>query len=339
MSRSVLVVGGAGYIGSHMVLALDEAGFDVTTFDNLSTGHRDAVLAGDFVHGDLADRDALGRLFARRRFDLVMHFAACAYVRESMEDPRKYYRNNVVGCLNLLDAMLDAGVRRLVFSSSCATYGVAREVPITEEHPQAPVNPYGFTKLAIERALSDYATAYEFHAVALRYFNAAGADARGRLSERHEPETHLIPLVLREAARVRDGGAPLDTRLEVFGTTLATPDGSCVRDFVHVEDICAAHLAALERLLTKPQGFEAYNVGTANPASVLDVIAAARRVTGEDVRYRAAPAKAGDPPSLVATSTRARETLGWAPRHESLDGIVASAWNAAPFRARHASDA
>jgi UDP-glucose-4-epimerase GalE len=339
MSRSVLVVGGAGYIGSHMVLALDEAGFEVTTLDNLSTGHRDAVLAGDFVHGDLADRDALGRLFARRRFDLVMHFAAYAYVRESMEDPRKYYRNNVVGCLNLIDAMVDAGVTRLVFSSSCATYGVAREVPITEAHPQAPVNPYGFTKLAIERALADYSAAYDFHAIALRYFNAAGADTRGRLSERHEPETHLIPLVLREAARVRDGGKPEDTRLEVFGTTLDTPDGSCVRDFVHVEDICSAHLAAAARLLSGPRGFEAYNVGTSSPASVFDVIAAARRVTGVDVRHRAASAKAGDPPSLVATSTRAREVLGWSPHHATLDGIVASAWSSAPFRTRPTSDA
>lgn len=331
MSARVLVVGGAGYIGSHMLLALAEAGHAVTTYDNLSTGHRDAVLAGEFVHGDLVDRDRLGQLFARGKFDLVMHFAANAYVRESVEEPRKYYRNNVVGCLNLLDAMLDAGVRRLVFSSSCATYGFAETSPISETHPQRPVNPYGFTKLVIEHALADYATAYGLGAIALRYFNAAGADSQGRLSERHDPETHLIPLVLREAARVRDGGDPADTRLEVFGTDLPTPDGSCLRDFVHVEDIAAAHLAAAERLFTEDVGFEAYNIGSERPASVLEVIDAARRVTGIDVRYRAAAAKPGDPPALVATAARAKEVLGWQARHPSLEAILETAWRAAPF--------
>ena len=281
VKASVLVVGGAGYIGSHMVKRLAREGYAVTTLDNLSLGHRDAVLDGSFVHGDLLDRDALARLLGGRRFDLAMHFAASASVGESVADPRKYYTNNVVGALNLVNAMLDAGVTRFIFSSTSASYGVPGEVPITEDHPQRPINPYGNTKLVIERALADYGAAYGLASVALRYFNAAGCDRDGDLRERHDPESHLIPLVLREAARVLAGGAREATTLTVFGDDYPTADGTCVRDYIHVEDLSSAHLLAAERVLGEgPGGLEAFNLGNGEGYSVLQVIAAARQVTG-----------------------------------------------------------
>lgn len=331
MSESVLVVGGAGYIGSHMVKRLDRAGHRVVTLDNLSLGHRDAVLAGELVHGDLLDRDGLARVFAQHRFDVVMHFAARAQVNESVVEPRKYYANNVVGALNLLHAMLDAGVRRFIFSSTCATYGVPEEVPITEAHPQRPINPYGATKLVIERALHDYAPAYGLKSVALRYFNAAGCDREGQLDERHDPETHLIPLVLREAARVAAGGDPAATALTVFGDDYPTPDGTCVRDYIHVEDLCQAHLLAAQRIAAdaRPEGsFEFFNLGNGNGASVLAVIEAARKVTGVDLRYRMAGRRAGDPPVLVGSCGKAAEVLGWKPEIPGIEEIVATAWKA-----------
>jgi UDP-glucose-4-epimerase GalE len=335
MSESVLVVGGAGYIGSHMVKRLDRAGYRVVTLDNLSLGHRDAVIAGDFVHGDLLDRDGLARVFGKHRFDVVMHFAAWARVGESVVEPRKYYSNNVVGALHLLDAMLDAGVRRLIFSSTCATYGVPEEVPITESHPQHPINPYGATKLVIERALTDYAPAYGLKSVALRYFNAAGCDREGDLDERHEPETHLIPLVLREAARVAAGGDPAATALTVFGDDYPTPDGTCVRDYIHVEDLCDAHLLAAQRIAAdrSPEGsFEFFNLGNGNGASVLAVIEAARQVTGVDLRYKMAGRRPGDPPVLVGSCGKAAEVLGWKPKIPDIEEIVATAWRARGHR-------
>lgn len=262
MSASVLVVGGAGYIGSHMVKALHRSGHRVTTFDNLELGHRDAVLFGELIEGDLRDPASVRRAFTGRHFDVVMHFAAYAYVRESVESPQKYYGNNVVGAIHLLDAMLEHDVRRIVFSSSCATYGESDE-PLSEAHPQAPINPYGFTKLIVERMLSDYAAPYRLRSIALRYFNAAGADREGELRERHEPEPHLIPLVLREACRIRDGGDHRAPKLEIYGSDLPTRDGTCVRDYVHVEDICAAHLLACERLLAGEEPLaESYNLGS-----------------------------------------------------------------------------
>jgi UDP-glucose-4-epimerase GalE len=328
---SVLVVGGAGYIGSHMVKRLARAGWGVATFDNLSLGHRDAVLAGDFILGDLLDREALARAFAERRFDLVMHFAAHARVGESVAEPRKYYANNVVGALNLLDAMIDAGVRRLIFSSTCATYGVPEEVPITEAHPQRPINPYGNTKLALERALADYGAAYGLKSVALRYFNAAGCDRDGDLDERHDPETHLIPLVLREAARVAAGGDREATTLTVFGDDYPTADGTCVRDYIHVEDLCEAHLLAAERIARDDSaegGFEFFNLGNGSGCSVLEVIAAARAVTGVDFLHKVAGRRPGDPPALVGSCGKAAEGLGWRPQHPRIEDIVATAWRA-----------
>ena len=321
----VLVVGGAGYIGSHMVKRLDRAGHRVVTLDNLSLGHRDAVLAGDFIHGDLMDRDGLGRVFADRRFDLVMHFAASARVGESVREPRHYYANNVVGALNLLGAMLDAGVRRLIFSSTCATYGVPAAVPITEDHPQRPINPYGNTKLVIERALADYGPAYGLKSVALRYFNAAGCDRDGHLDERHEPETHIIPLVLREAARVLAGGARAATTLTVFGDDYATPDGTCVRDYIHVEDLCAAHVMAMEAL--RPGDSSAYNLGIGRGYSVKEVVESANGVTGIDVPIEYGPRRPGDPAILYADSRKIQNELGWSPRYTEIDAIVSTAWN------------
>lgn len=331
MTPRVLVVGGAGYIGSHMVKHLARSGYAVTTLDNLSLGHRDAVLAGDFIHCDLLDKDGLARAFASQRFDLVMHFAASAFVGESVRDPRKYYSNNVIGALGLLSAMLDAGVRRLIFSSTCATYGMPDEIPITEDHRQQPINPYGNTKLIIEKALEDYGTAYGLESVALRYFNAAGCDREGDLDERHEPETHLIPLVLREALRVENGGDRGATTLTVFGDDYPTKDGTCVRDYIHVEDLATAHLLAAERVLgdhATPRGFEFFNLGNGAGCSVLELIAAARAVTGVDFGYRLAGRRAGDPPILVGSSEKATRVLGYRPEIPRVEDIVATAWRA-----------
>lgn len=327
MSGSILVVGGAGYIGSHMCHALLDAGYAVTVFDNLSRGHRDAIGSADLVVGDIRSADDLQACFGARRYDLVMHFAALAYVGESVTAPDLYYSNNVTGSLCLLAAMREAGIARLVFSSTCATYGDPLERPITEGHPQHPVNPYGRTKLMVEQALADYAHAYGLQSVSLRYFNAAGCDPAGRVGERHEPETHLIPLVLEQAMRVRDGADPDDTALLVMGGDFPTDDGTCVRDYIHVSDLCGAHLLAAERLLTgRVEGAEAYNLGNGRGYSVLDVIQAAVRVTGLDIRYRMAPRRAGDPAWLVGGASRARSVLGWEPRIDGIDAIVSTAW-------------
>lgn len=326
MSMTVLVTGGAGYIGSHMVKLLAREGHQVTVFDNLCNGHRDAVGGAEFVEGDLRDRSAIARVFDGRRFDAVLHFAAFAYVGESVQDPGKYYVNNVTGTLNLLDAMRAAGVRRLVFSSTCSTYGDPVSLPMAEDHPQRPVNPYGMSKLMAERAMTDYGHAYGLRTIALRYFNAAGCDPEGELGERHDPESHLIPLVLREAHRVRDGGNPADTQLQVFGDDFDTPDGTCIRDYVHVTDLCAAHLLAVDRLQGGNGGFEAFNLGTGTGYSVKEVIETCRRVTGQDIRYRIVGRRAGDPARLVASAAHARGELGWRPRFDALEPIVETAW-------------
>jgi len=325
----VLVVGGAGYIGSHMVLALQDAGHSVTVFDNLSRGHRDALNGASLVEGDLCRPEDIDQCLKGRDLDVVMHFAALTYVGESVEKPDLYYRNNVIGSLNLLDAMKRRGLNRLVFSSTCATYGEPRHNPIQEDHPQQPINPYGATKWMVERAHADYALAYGLQSVALRYFNATGADTAGRAWERHDPETHLIPLILAEALRVASGGDPSETGLRVFGNDFDTPDGSCIRDYIHVADLANAHLSAAQRLVAGlVRGAEAYNLGNGRGFSVLEVIDACQRVTGQPITYRIAPRRAGDPAVLVADACLAREKLGWAPTRAGLDQMIEDAWQA-----------
>ncbi len=313
-----MVVGGAGYIGSHMVKLLARRGHTVTTIDNFSTGFRDAVVAGDVLDLDLADRAELTRVLASRRPDAVMHFASSIQVGESMRAPARYYRNNVVHTINLLDAMLEAGVQAFVFSSTAAVFGEPQRVPIDERHPTAPINPYGASKLMVERLLADFDAAYALRSVALRYFNAAGADPEGELGERHDPETHLIPLVL----QVASGRRPA---IRVFGDDYDTPDGTCIRDYIHIEDLCAAHLLALEHLAAG-KGSAAFNLGNGAGFSVKEVIAAAERVTGRPINVEYAPRREGDPARLVADSAAARATLRWRPRYADLDTIVTHAW-------------
>jgi len=328
MTQTILVTGGAGYIGSHMVRRLRQSGHDVIVFDDLSRGNADAVPAELLRVGDLADRDALDGVLAEKPIDAVMHFAALAYVGESVEQPALYYRNNVGGTQNLVDAMRAHDVHRLVFSSTCATYGVPASLPITEETPQHPINPYGRSKLMIEHLLDDYATAYDFRSISLRYFNASGCAADGSLGERHEPETHLLPLVLFEAMRVAAGGDPADTSLRVFGDDFDTRDGTCVRDYIHVEDLCSAHLAALARLQDTPaSGAERFNLGVNRGYSVLEVIDACRRITGIDIGYNLSARRAGDPPELVADASLAMDTLGWQPEFADIDHAIKHAWD------------
>ncbi len=314
----VLVVGGAGYIGSHMVQMLLDRGHEPVVFDNLSTGYRDAVPTGRLVEGDLADPAALEGLFAAQRFDGVMHFASLIQVGESVREPAKYYRNNVANTLNLLDAMHRHGVAHFIFSSTAAIFGEPDYVPIDEAHPRRPINPYGFSKFAIEQVLADYDRAYGLRSTCLRYFNAAGADPEARLGERHEPETHLIPLVLQAASGRR-------SHIDVFGQDYDTPDGTCIRDYIHIVDLCEAHLLALDRLRAgAPSG--AYNLGNGNGFSVKEVIDASERVAGTSIARKYAGRRAGDPARLVADARRARSELGWQPRFADLDTIVRHAW-------------
>jgi len=330
MTKTILVVGGAGYIGSHMVLALKDAGYDVVVFDNLSQGHADAVSGARLVVGDLRAPEEIDRCFAERSFNLVMHFAALAYVGESVVKPELYYQNNVLGTLNLLAAMRRYGVEKFVFSSTCATYGEPARLPIAEDHPQQPINPYGRSKLMVEQVLRDYGHAYGLRSISLRYFNAAGCDAKGRAGERHDPETHLVPLALAEALRVKNGGDPEGTRLEVFGDDFATQDGSCVRDYIHVSDLCHAHLLAAARLLNgavdEGNPAEFYNLANGNGFSVLDVIRTCEAVSGLPIRYRMVPRRAGDPAVLVGDATLAGKNLGWERQYTDLPSIVQTAW-------------
>lgn len=314
----VLVCGGAGYIGSHMVRRLLGDRHDVVVFDNLSTGHRQAVGAAPLVVGDLLDQTALKSLFAVHRFDAVMHFCALSLVGVSVTDPYGYYRNNVVGTLNLLQAMQDTAVNKLVFSSTAAVFGNPESELIDESHPTRPINPYGASKLMVERILADAAIAYGLRSVALRYFNAAGADPSGEIGEAHRPETHLIPNVLRAALAG-------DCTLKVFGDDYPTLDGTCVRDYIHVDDLAAAHLKAIE-FMVDHDGAHVFNLGNGKGFSVLELIAAARRVTGMAIAFERGPRRAGDPATLVAASTKSRAELGWSPKFANLDDIIASAW-------------
>jgi len=315
----VLVCGGAGYIGSHMVKLLAGAGHEVTTFDNLSTGHRWAVKWGIFVEGDLLDSAALTKLFAESSFDAVMHFSARSLVGESVTNPALYYLNNVVGTFNLLEAMRTAGVRKFVFSSTAATFGNPVKETIDENHPQQPINPYGQTKLAVEKMLSDYAPAYGLSSVSLRYFNAAGANPDGEIGEAHEPETHLIPNVLKAALDAR-------RRLKVFGADYPTPDGTCVRDYIHILDLCQAHLLALE-YMAENEGAYGFNLGNGQGFSILEVIRTAEVVTGKPIPYDVEGRRPGDPPVLVADSLRARQVLGWEPHYTDIQSIIKTAWD------------
>jgi UDP-glucose-4-epimerase GalE len=313
----VLVAGGAGYIGSHTVRHLLAGGHDVTVYDNLQFGHRQAVPAERLVVGDLGDIHRLDYLLRARRIEAVIHFAAFAYVGESVTNPARYYTNNLLYSLHLLERCRRNGVEKFVFSSTCATYGVPDKVPITETQPQRPVNPYGNTKLAFERALADYAAAYPFGSCALRYFNAAGAAADTSLGEDHTPETHLIPLVIRAAL----GKIP---HVTIFGTDYPTPDGTCVRDYVHVEDLASAHVLALGTLA--PGTARAYNIGTGRGYSVREVIRTVEEVTGFQVPTKEGPRRSGDPPELVADACKIRTELGWAPKYANLKTIIETAW-------------
>jgi UDP-glucose 4-epimerase len=313
----ILVTGGAGYIGSHMVKLLADRGDEVTVLDDLSTGHADAVRGGKLVRGDIADVDSTKKLLTQNAIEAVIHFAACSLVGESVADPLKYYARNVGATTALVRALHDAKVEKLVFSSTAAVYGNPLRLPIDEDHPKDPTNPYGSTKLAIERMLAECSAAYGLRAASLRYFNAAGADAAAGLGERHDPETHLIPLVLRAAAR--------QSAVSVFGNDYPTRDGTCVRDYIHVADLCEAHLRALEWLAGAGR-YDCFNLGNGDGATVLEVIEAARRVTGKEIKINHAQRRAGDPASLVADATKARRVLGWRPAHADVETIVRDAW-------------
>jgi UDP-glucose 4-epimerase len=314
----ILVTGGAGYIGSHAVRLFGSRGHEVWVYDNLSFGHRGAVNPDRLIVGDLAETPRLDQALVEHRVEAVVHFAAFAYVGESVRDPRKYYQNNLVNTLNLMECMRRHRVGRMVFSSTAATYGIPGSVPITEEEPQRPINPYGQTKLAVERALADYAVAYGWGYAALRYFNASGASPDGTIGEDHDPETHLIPLVFQAALGQRP-------HVEVFGTDYPTPDGTCVRDYIHVDDLAAAHLLALERL--EPGKGLCYNLGIGRGYSVREVIRTVEEVTGKPVPVKEGPRRAGDPPALVASSEKIQRELGWKPRYTELRPIIETAWN------------
>jgi UDP-glucose 4-epimerase len=314
----ILVTGGAGYIGSHAIRLFLARGHEVWVYDNLSAGHRRAVPAERLVVGDLGELPRLDHALMLHRIEAVVHFAAFTYVGESVRDPGKYYQNNLVNTLGLMECMRRNRVARFVFSSTCATYGVPERVPITEDEPQRPINPYGAGKLAVERALADYAAAYEWGYAALRYFNAAGASPDGTIGEDHDPETHLIPLVLEVAL----GRRP---HIEVFGTDYPTPDGTCIRDYIHVDDLAEAHLRALEAL--RPGKGLCYNLGTGRGYSVREVVRTAEEVTGKPVAVKEGPRRPGDPPVLVASSEKAQRELAWRPRYTELRPIVETAWN------------
>jgi UDP-arabinose 4-epimerase len=316
--KTILVTGGAGYVGSHCCKAFANAGWKVVVFDNLFRGWRDMVKWGPLIEGDILDRAALDAAFAEVKPDVVAHFAALTYVGESVADPGFYYRNNSFGAFNLLEAMRAAGVNKLIFSSTAATYGAPLQTLIDEDHPQLPINPYGWSKLFVERMMADYAAAYDLRYAALRYFNAAGADAAGEVGERHEPETHVIPLAARGA--LRD-----DYVFTIFGDDFDTRDGTCVRDYIHVSDLGRAHAAAADYLLGGGAAM-AFNLGTGHGTTVKEIADAIETVAERPLPRRIGPRRVGDPAVLVASNARARAILDWEPRQSSIDEIVQSAW-------------
>ena len=317
MTGRILVVGGAGYIGSHMVKALLEGGHEVVVLDNLSTGFRELLTGGTFVQGSLGDSGLLDGLFQSHPVDAVMHFAAFSLVGESVQNPLKYYRNNIAETVSLIEAMVRHGVRRFIFSSTAAVYGEPVKSPLSEDHPRQPTNPYGASKLCVERILEDCDRAHGLKSISLRYFNAAGADPSGTIGEMHNPETHLIPLVLKSALSQ-------DT-VKIFGTDYPTPDGTCIRDYVHVTDLARAHLLALKALLDG-SGSDAYNLGNSIGYSVRQAIELARKVTGRTIKTVEEPRRPGDPATLVADSRKIKGALNWKPEYEDLEKIIATAW-------------
>ena len=314
----ILIVGGAGYIGSHANKELTKRGYKTLILDNLIYGHKSSVKWGTFVQGDLGDKETLRQIFKAYKIEAVMHFAAFAYVGESVTDPAKYYQNNVINTINLLDVMLEFNVKKFIFSSTCATYGNPIEIPITETHPQVPINPYGQSKLMVEKILSDYSHAYKLEYVALRYFNAAGADAEGEIGEDHDPETHLIPLVLDVALGKRE-------EINVFGSDYETKDGTAVRDYIHVTDLADAHILALE-YLKKGEPSTVFNLGNGLGYSVQEVIDVAQKVTGKEIKTIYAPRREGDPAILIGGAEKAIKTLGWKPQFAQLEQIIETAW-------------
>lgn len=315
----ILIAGGAGYIGSHLNKEISEKGIKTVIFDNLSYGHRDFVKWGTFEQGDLGNLEDIRSVFQKYPIEAVMHFAAFTYVGESVEDPQKYYLNNVKNTLNLLQVMLEENVKYFVFSSTCATYGNPVEIPITENHPQNPINPYGKGKLMVETILKDYSDAYGLKYASLRYFNAAGADPGEETGELHNPETHLIPLVLDVAAGKRED-------VKIFGTDYDTPDGTCIRDYIHVTDLAEAHILALEYLQNGGES-DVFNLGNGNGFSVKEVIETAKEITGKDIKAVEADRRPGDPPILVGSSSKAKKILNWNPKYDELSKIIETAWN------------
>ncbi len=322
MTKTILVTGGAGYIGSHTVKALQQKGYRVVVLDNLMYGHREIVedvLRAKLIVGDINDRTLLERIFETHPIEAVIHFAAYAYVGESVNSPAKYYWNNVTGTLNLLKAMMAASVKNIIFSSTCATYGVPTRVPISESDPQNPINPYGMSKLMVEKMLADFDRAYGLKSVIFRYFNAAGADPSGMLGEDHTPETHLIPLVLMTALNKRDS-------VSIFGTDYHTKDGSCVRDYIHVSDLAQAHVLGLEYILKESQS-QIFNLGNGNGFSVKQIVETARKVTGKSITAIECDRRPGDPPVLVGSGEKAKKILGWQPQYPDIFSILSHAWN------------
>jgi UDP-glucose 4-epimerase len=316
--EKVLIIGGAGYIGSHMCKYLANHGYTPVVLDNLIYGHREAVKWGPFIEGSMADAPLLKQIFSEHEIAAVMHFAAFCYVGESVTEPAKYYQNNVAATLTLLQTMVEQRVNNFIFSSSCATYGEPVEIPMTEDHPKNPINPYGRTKLMVEQILEDFREAYGLKSTSLRYFNAAGADPEGELGEDHRPDTHLIPLVLQTALRQREA-------INIFGDDYPTKDGTCIRDYIHIEDLSQAHLLALEKLFKGEPG-DQYNLGNGDGHSVKEVIETAREVTGKTIPAQVTERRAGDPAVLISSSDKAFKELGWKPQYPDLKDIIATAW-------------